>query len=92
MRLPKHIKANVDAAERMGHKLVSQGCAMFRCTGCDAKGYMDIPHQMMQECPAARKCPHCSRPKEAFNVTCLRSECQEKNYNENRDRMRRKRS
>jgi hypothetical protein len=100
MRLPKHIKKSVDAATVKGHKLVSQGCAMFRCTGCDHAQFMDNPTEVIyrgpfsQECPGRFKCPYCSRAKESYNVTCTRSECQEANFNENRDRhgMRRKRT
>lgn len=41
MSYPPHIQANVDDAERHGHKLVSQGCALFRCTRCNLHGYLD---------------------------------------------------
>jgi hypothetical protein len=40
-KYPAHIQAQVDAAERMGHKLVSQGCALFRCTLCNGKAFLD---------------------------------------------------
>lgn len=42
MRLPKHIQINVDAAHKRGHSVVSQGCAMFRCTRCPVQGYLDV--------------------------------------------------
>jgi hypothetical protein len=40
-KYPAHIQAQVDAAERMGHKLVSLGCALFRCTLCNVKRFLD---------------------------------------------------
>jgi hypothetical protein len=89
MRLPKKIKDNVDAAESRGHKLVSQGCALFRCTGCDRTAFMDgetTASAFWEECPARFKCPHCSKPKEAYNVTCTRSECQEASAKANSER------
>jgi hypothetical protein len=89
MRLPKYIKVNVDAAEARGHKLVSQGCALFRCTGCDRTAFMDgstTTSAFWEECPALRKCPHCERTKEPYNATCTRSECQEASAKANAER------
>lgn len=89
MRLPKNVKINFDAAERQGHKLVSQGCARFRCTACGQTAFLDVPADnsvLGLECPNLRVCPYCSRDKQAGNVTCLRSECQEANYLDNKAR------
>lgn len=91
MRLPKHIKINVQAAEAKGHKLVSQGCNLFRCTGCNQTGYMDIPYQLNMECAARFVCPHCGEHKQPYNVTCTRSQCQELEALANAERNRKRR-
>jgi len=31
-------------------------------------------------------CPHCGKPKELYNATCTRSECQQVSFDENRRR------
>lgn len=42
MSYPARVQANVNAVVRMGHKVVSQGCAMFRCTRCNTHGFLDV--------------------------------------------------
>lgn len=39
--LPENIRREVDAATVHGHALVSQGCALFRCTRCEARRFLD---------------------------------------------------
>lgn len=90
MRLPKFYKIQVEEAARQGHKLVSQGCALFRCTVCDQKWFLDVQPEFRDECPGLRTCPHCGRDKMAYNVTCTRSECQEAEFIANKERNRKR--
>jgi len=41
LKLPKPVKANVEAAEFNGHSLVSQGSHSFLCTRCKESGFLD---------------------------------------------------
>lgn len=41
IRYPSYVQPNVNAAESMGHEVVSQGSGMFRCTRCTVRGYLD---------------------------------------------------
>jgi tRNA(Ile2) C34 agmatinyltransferase TiaS len=41
IELPSMIAHRVASVESRGHTLVSQGCAMFRCTRCDTRGFLD---------------------------------------------------
>ncbi len=41
LNLPEPIAQRFKRAEAHGHKLVSQGCALFRCTQCNLRGYLD---------------------------------------------------
>jgi hypothetical protein len=47
-----HIRDNVRAAEANDHKIVGQGCAMFRCTECNVYGFMDtdLPTKFRSRC------------------------------------------
>lgn len=55
MRLPEHIKFNVATTEALGHKLVSQGAARFRCTRCNKAAFMDLPGGLPEKCKPGRK-------------------------------------
>lgn len=54
-RYPEPIHSNVVQAEGLGHKVVSQGCGLFRCTQCDTRDYLDnesgiLPGRFAEKC------------------------------------------
>jgi hypothetical protein len=55
-RLPAHVEKNIRIVSAYGHQVVSQGCGLFRCTGCQARGWLDVAPegQMVKACPAVQ--------------------------------------
>lgn len=62
-RLPKDILRAVRHAEDGGHRLVSHGAALFRCTQCNVREFVDPPSAFdpprlfLKRCPALPKVP-----------------------------------
>jgi hypothetical protein len=46
LRLPNYVANYVANGRRLGHELVSQGCARFRCVICNQNAYMDEPSNL----------------------------------------------
>lgn len=52
-KLPPNILRWVRHAEQNGHRMYSQGCAIFRCYLCELVGYLDndAERKFFERCP-----------------------------------------